>query len=500
MTAAMLAALALCAAPSDAVVVQFLSAQCPHCKAMEPIVTRLADAGCPVQVVDVDQQPDVARQFKLTGVPTFVGLSKGRETGRIVGATSFDKLLQLYQGAQGGGKQHEAGVPTQPPPYAVQPASFAAGEQPPAFQQAAFHAHPPSAMTSEGPSPEQAAMTASVRLKVEDGKGFGFGTGTIIDTHEDEALVVTCGHLFRESQGRGKITADVFAGGRAQTVEGELISYDLDRDIALVSVRVPFAVEPARIGPPGCAVRPGDQIFTIGCDKGQDPTVRRSHITAVNKYVGRPNYTAAGQPVDGRSGGGLFTAEGLLIGICNAADPADDEGLYAGLASIHWQLDQIGQSEIYQRGARREPALASAPAADAPAGTAGVPALAALQPYAAANVPAQPLSAQPLVTPASYNATAVGAPGEASLPDLRPIAAGDDTEIVFIVRSKRDPSQRSEVFVVDQAAPDLLARITHAARASGQQRAATAMHDAVLATGQRDHSANAAVVRGQSEQ
>ena len=63
----------------------------------------------------------------------------------------------------------------------------------------------------------------------------------------------------------------------------------------------------------------------------------------------------------------------------------------------------------------------------------------------------------------------------AAPPDLQPVAAaGDDTEIVFIVRSKRNPSQNSEVYVVDQAPPDLIARITHAASASGQQRAALA--------------------------
>jgi S1-C subfamily serine protease len=136
-----------------------------------------------------------------------------------------------------------------------------------------------------------------VRLKVEDGRGFGYGTGTIIDTHENEALVVTCGHLFRESQGQGKIAADVFAGGSLQTVEGELLEYDLDHDIALVSLRVPFAVQAAIVGPPGCTVRPGDRVFSVGCDKGQDPTVRRSHITAVNKYVGRPTI----RPPDSRS-------------------------------------------------------------------------------------------------------------------------------------------------------------------------------------------------------
>jgi hypothetical protein len=63
----------------------------------------------------------------------------------------------------------------------------------------------------------------------------------------------------------------------------------------------------------------------------------------------------------------------------------------------------------------------------------------------------------------------------ASIPaSVAPIASGDDMEIVFIVRSKRDPSQRSEVFVVDQAPPDLVARITREAQASGERRAALA--------------------------
>ena len=84
---------------------------------------------------------------------------------------------------------------------------------------------------------------------------------------------------------------------------------------------------------------------------------------------------------------------------------------------------------------------------------------------------------------------------------LEPIAVGDDTEIVFIVRSKRNPAERSEVYVVDQAAPDLIARITHAARASGEQRAAVARaHQQPPA---RTASASqlpgaGAVVRGQS--
>jgi hypothetical protein len=84
--------------------------------------------------------------------------------------------------------------------------------------------------------------------------------------------------------------------------------------------------------------------------------------------------------------------------------------------------------------------------------------------------------------------------------DLVPIAAaGDDAEIVFIVRSKRDPSQRSEVYVVDQAAPDLVARITHAARASGEQRAALARAgQATVRTAANQLPGSPPVVRGQT--
>jgi S1-C subfamily serine protease len=461
--ASSLALLAILSVPNDgtprgpaidsAVLLQFSSQRCTHCQSMQPIIAQLARQGVNVQVIDVDQQLNVAQQFQVPGVPTFVALSGGRETGRIVGVTSYEKLAALAMGA--GASGHVPGVRSQEP-----------GGQRQSLQATDFRAG------AEGLSPEQIARAATVRIKVEDATGYGFGTGTIIDTHEKEALVVTCGHLFRESKGEGKVTADLFASGAVQTVDGQLIAYDLDRDIALVSIRAGSAMRAAVVAPPGFTVRPGDRAFTIGCDKGADPSVRATQIKAVNKYKGKPNYTAAGQPIDGRSGGGLFSVEGYLIGICNAADPADDEGLYAGLASIHWQLDQIGQSEIYQRAAK---VAAANPPRDI-----GV-ALASAQLPPAATGTAPQLSPQMPAGPFGDGAASqFGAPSQfgsvgASPSPLAPVAAaGDDTEIVFIVRSKRDPAQRSEVYVVDQAPPDLLARISHAARTSGEQRAALA--------------------------
>jgi S1-C subfamily serine protease len=492
--------LAVLAAAPDTTLLQFSSQRCQHCQSMQPVVAQLARQGVNVQTIDVDQQLSVARQFQINGVPTYVAVSGGREVGRIEGVAPPDKLAALVGFA---------------------PLTNA----PPGWDTAASAAISPPTRTAAS-SPD-AARAATVRIKVEDAAGYGFGTGTIIDTHDSESLVVTCGHLFRESKGQGKITADLFVSGAAQTVDGQLIGYDLDRDIALISVRIGPGAKAAAVAPPGYTVRPGDRAFTIGCDKGADPSVRQTHITAVNKYRGKPNFTAAGQPIDGRSGGGLFSADGFLIGICNAADPKDDEGLYAGLASIHWQLDQIGQSEIYQRSALASVAPASAgPAVAAanvalagqagPQGSAGAsPSQLSASPsqLSASNVQAGASLAQiglasqgglpPQAPPSSQIVfpTAMNSPAPRAVEVAPVVAAGDDTEIVFIVRSKRDPSQRSDVYVVDQAPPDLVARITHAARASGEQRAALASRaaqPAVRTAAAGTPRTGSPVIRGQS--
>ena len=446
-----------------------------------------------MQVIDVDQQPDVAQQFQIKGVPTFVALTRGQETGRVMGAASYDKLVQLYRGMA-----LPAGVEQNAPLQVAAPAIAEQSQPTPAIPREAAAAPRGSSYVSQpvaaaGQDPQAAALAASVRLKVEDAKGFGYGTGTIIDVHDSEALVVTCGHLFRESQGKGKISVDLFAPGASQPVDGQLIAHDLERDIALVSIRPNVQVQAVTVAPPATSVRPRDGAFTVGCDKGADATVRQSQITAVNKYLGKPNYTAAGAPVDGRSGGGLFTADGLLIGICNAADPADDEGLYAGLASIHWQLDQIGQSAIYQRGAQQPDATLAAASEQTTAVEAPVPALPAAMPQREAPLAVTPAVYQPEAAP-----TAVPAAYE------NPIAAGDDDkEIVFIVRSKSNPQQRSEVFVVDGATPELVGRISEAARTTGQRRATQAATRAAgtapLQTAHRDRSREVPVVRGQSQ-
>ena len=80
-----------------------------------------------------------------------------------------------------------------------------------------------------------ALLASTVRIRVADAGGASYGSGTIIDVHQREALVLTCGHLFRDSAGQGKITVDLFVRGQSHSAPAQLVRYDLDRDLGLVS-------------------------------------------------------------------------------------------------------------------------------------------------------------------------------------------------------------------------------------------------------------------------
>jgi hypothetical protein len=351
-------------------------------------------------------------------------------------------------------------------------------------------------------------MQATARLRVEDGAGVSWGTGTVIDCRQGEALILTCGHIFRDSQGKGRVEVDVFGQQGPRGIAGQVVAWDLKRDLAMVSVFTDMAIEPVRVGGPDRRTTPGDPVVTVGCNGGADPTIHHSRVTAVDKYLGPPNVQVAGQPVQGRSGGGLFAIDGTLIGVCNAADPEDNEGLFAALPSIHEQLEEAGLAFVYRNiypsaglddlavvgGAaaphvpampaempavsfdRRDradalptasttgldaprPAAAAAPQTAAPQAFAPPP---ASPPPAARAIPAREISASGAAVRGAASATSLTA-GEAALVDhVR--QHGGKAEVICIVRPHGAPEDSSEVFVLKGSNRGF---VDHLARAHG---------------------------------
>jgi hypothetical protein len=315
-------------------------------------------------------------------------------------------------------------------------------------------------------------LAASVRLRIEDADGHSCGSGTIIASRAGEALILTCGHIFRDSQGKGRIEVDLFGPQPASRIPGQLIGYDLQRDVGLVAIRPPVAVTVARVAPSGYSIRPDDPVASVGCNNGDTPTIQRSHVISLDRFLGPPNIQVAGQPIVGRSGGGLFSADGRVIGVCNAADPAQREGLFAALGTVQAELDQRGLAWVYgSPGPAAPPRSELAAVAGPPAGS-EPPAPRIRMPTPAADPagdgpnfrgPDAQHGRENGTVPLSATATTASnglAPGEQAAMAEIERRVSDGAEVVCIIRDPRDPQARSQVIRLDRASPALVNQLS----------------------------------------
>ena len=441
------------AAAAEAVeLLDFYLPTCGPCRAMARTVERLEAEGVRVRRVDGSRETQLAAQLRIDSYPTFVAVANGREVGRIVGATPYESLKPLVSGASPQQQQTAAA-----PQHTFAPVS--GRENSYAMANREFGAQQP---VAAGPLPGAHAklLSTTVRFTILEPNGRSFGTGTIIDARSGEALVVTCAHLFRGPDGKpidpaGKISIELFdtvtgAVRVAERVEGQLVSHDFDADVALVAIRPSVAVPTSRVAMSPGDLRVGAPVRSVGCDLGADPTVRESQIVDLNRYDGPPNIEASGAPVQGRSGGGLFNEAGELIGVCNFADEPAGEGIYAGLASIHAQLDRVGLTDLY-----RTPG--ATPAVETQLIAAAQP---AVQSFASAPRELTPVERTPLIR----GQNAITAPEDAALTTgeratlSEIVSRGERSEVVVLIRSD-EPGGRTEVLTLDAASPEFVATL-----------------------------------------
>lgn len=71
-------------------VIDFTAKWCGPCQRMDPVIHDCATKYTDVQFmkIDVDKLEDVAKQFGVNSMPTFVFLKNGKEIDRIVGANT----------------------------------------------------------------------------------------------------------------------------------------------------------------------------------------------------------------------------------------------------------------------------------------------------------------------------------------------------------------------------------------------------------------------------
>ena len=480
---AALTALAL-SSTGQTVLLDFYSDSCGPCRAMAPIINELA-ATFPIRKVNVAREPELAAQYRVQQIPCYVMLVDGKEVDRVVGGTSFSRIERMCRLGvrQSPPNQLAAAAGPTSPPAALPKAVFIPATNSGHPLSAAAHPRP----VTTRPEPKPAAVVdwqqsqhdwtpigddtaaadaplvaASVRLRIEDAHGHSCGSGTIIDARAGQALILTCGHIFRDSQGKGRIEVNLFGPGGEQKVLGQLVSYDPDRDVGLVAVDTPGPVAVARVAPRGYAIQPGDPVMSVGCNNGDRPSARHSRVTAINKFQGPPNLQVADRSVEGRSGGGLFSSDALVIGVCNAHGPGENESLYAALAAIHAELDKTKLSYVYlspgTAPSSRPVDPIREPAGRSPRG----PLVAVAPPAMPKQMPSPsefPRQGNPVAgSIAGGEPSRLGPTEQAALDEIRRHLE-QGAEVICVVRSRRDPQAKSQIIMLDRVSPSFIEQL-----------------------------------------
>lgn len=81
------------------VLLDFWAVWCGPCRMMSPTVDEIAEENPDLLVgkVNVDEEPELARQFAISSIPTLVALKNGAVVGQTVGVQSKEKVLALVK-------------------------------------------------------------------------------------------------------------------------------------------------------------------------------------------------------------------------------------------------------------------------------------------------------------------------------------------------------------------------------------------------------------------
>ena len=361
----------------DVQLLDFSAGYCGPCQQMVPILQRMEQAGFPVRQIDITEDPELSKRFKVDRIPTLVLLVEGKEIRRFVGLTGEDELRRAMNKAAAELSEKrtasaERTAPAEPtkaksnppedrPAIVAVPAKRSLGDmfrsmvgkEPKASESPTLRGQDPAATDDLTSDATKTAHAATVRIRVagmstEENKKDEYlqdvGSGTIVHSATGEAIVLTCAHLFLNIAVKDAVVeVDVFENGKAVTYPAKLVGGDHDADLALLRIRTSKTFPVVPLSPKITEVKPGQPMVSFGCNSGADPTRLEMKLVDINRYDGPPMFICTSDPASGRSGGGLFSTDGQLLGVCSCADRKTNEGLYAAHAAI---LELVSYCEL----------------------------------------------------------------------------------------------------------------------------------------------------------
>lgn len=80
------------------VLVNFSATWCGPCKALNPVIDKIADdyeGKIKVTKLDIDDSPETTTKYNVRSVPTVILFRGGEKKGQVVGLTTRDNLIRL---------------------------------------------------------------------------------------------------------------------------------------------------------------------------------------------------------------------------------------------------------------------------------------------------------------------------------------------------------------------------------------------------------------------
>ena len=83
----------------ETVLVDFFATWCGPCQTMHPVMEKIAEERTDIKIckIDVDQEMELAMQYKVVSIPTFLVFKNGKVVNRTMGAKPQSEIEELLK-------------------------------------------------------------------------------------------------------------------------------------------------------------------------------------------------------------------------------------------------------------------------------------------------------------------------------------------------------------------------------------------------------------------